>query len=59
MKNFFKSIIFFTFFLFYSFNSIAAEQSVREKGVIRLKEASEDLSGLDKFLNERPDLISS
>ena len=39
--------------------SIAAEQSVLEKGVIRLKAASEDLSGLDKFLNERPDLISS
>ena len=39
--------------------SIAAEQSVLEKGVIRLKEASEDLSGLEKFLNERPDLISS
>ena len=27
MKNFFKSILFFTIFLFYSFNSIAAEQS--------------------------------
>ena len=39
--------------------SIAAEQSVLEKGVLRLKAASEDLSGLDKFLNERPDLISS
>jgi hypothetical protein len=28
-----------------------------EEGVQRLKAASEDLSGLDKFLKERPDLI--
>jgi len=39
--------------------SIAADQAVLEEGVLRLKVASEDLSGLDKFLNERPDLIST
>lgn len=39
--------------------SIAADQAVLEEGVLRLKVASEDLSGLDKFLNERPDLISN
>ena len=37
--------------------SIAADQAVLEEGVQRLKAASEDLSGLDKFLKERPDLI--
>ncbi|MED5403788.1 MAG: aminotransferase class I/II-fold pyridoxal phosphate-dependent enzyme [SAR324 cluster bacterium] len=37
--------------------SIAADQAVLEEGVRRLKAASEDLSGLDKFLKERPDLI--
>lgn len=38
--------------------SIAAEQSVLEEGVRRLKAATEDAPGLDKFLKERPDLIS-
>ena len=38
--------------------SIAAETSVLEEGVIRLKNATEDLPGLDKFLRERPDLIT-
>ena len=38
--------------------SIAADQSVLEEGVRRLKAATEDLPGLDKFLKERPDLIS-
>jgi len=37
--------------------SIAADQAVLEEGVRRLKAASEDLSGLDTFLKERPDLI--
>jgi aspartate/methionine/tyrosine aminotransferase len=37
--------------------SIAADQAVLEEGVQRLKAASEDLSGLDTFLKERPDLI--
>ena len=37
--------------------SIAADQAMLEEGVQRLKAASEDLSGLDKFLKERPDLI--
>jgi len=37
--------------------SVAADQAVLEEGVQRLKAASEDLSGLDKFLKERPDLI--
>ena len=37
--------------------SIAADQVVLEEGVRRLKAASEDLSGLDVFLKERPDLI--
>ena len=37
--------------------SIAADQAVLEEGVQRLKAASKDLSGLDKFLKERPDLI--
>ena len=37
--------------------SIAADQAGLEEGVRRLKAASEDLSGLDKFLKERPDLI--
>ena len=36
--------------------SIAAEQSVLEEGVRRIKAASEDVSGLDKFLKKRPDL---
>jgi len=39
--------------------SIAAEQSVLEKGISRLKNAGEDLSGLDRFLKERPDLTSA
>ena len=39
--------------------SIAAEQSVLEKGILRLKNAGEDLSGLDRFLKERPDLTSA
>ena len=37
--------------------SIAADQAVLEEGIRRLKAASEDLSGLDKFMKERPDLI--
>ena len=36
--------------------SIAAEQSVLEKGILRLKNTGEDLTGLDRFLKERPDL---
>ena len=36
--------------------SIAAEQSVLEEGVRRIKAATEDVSGLDKFLKKRPDL---
>jgi len=36
--------------------SIAAEQSVLEEGVRRIKAAAEDVSGLDKFLKKRPDL---
>ena len=36
--------------------SIAAEQSVLEEGVRRIKSAAEDVSGLEKFLNKRPDL---
>ena len=39
--------------------SIAAETSVLEDGVHRLKNASEDLSGLNRFIKERPDLIST
>ncbi len=39
--------------------SIAAETSVLKEGVYRLKNASEDLSGLDRFIKERPDLIST
>jgi aspartate/methionine/tyrosine aminotransferase len=39
--------------------SIAADQAVLEEGVRRLRAASEDLSGLDKFLIERPDLTSA
>ena len=39
--------------------SIAAETSILEEGVQRLKNASEDISGLDRFITERPDLISS
>ena len=39
--------------------SIAAETSILEEGVQRLKNASEDISGLDRFIKERPDLISS
>ena len=39
--------------------SIAAETSVLEEGVRRLKNASEDLSNLDRFIKERPDLIST
>ena len=35
--------------------SIAAEQSVLEEGVRRIKAATEDVSGLDKFLKKRPD----
>ena len=38
--------------------SIAAEQSKLEEGLLRLKNASGDLNGLDRFLEERPDLIS-
>ncbi|MBC8260003.1 MAG: aminotransferase class I/II-fold pyridoxal phosphate-dependent enzyme [SAR324 cluster bacterium] len=37
--------------------SIAADQTVLEEGVRRLKNAAEDSSGLDKFLKDRPDLI--
>ena len=37
--------------------SIAADQAVLEEGVRRLKAASDDLSGLDKFIKERPDLL--
>tara|TARA_B100000579_G_C22794242_1_gene836193 strand:+ start:354 stop:1652 length:1299 start_codon:yes stop_codon:yes gene_type:complete len=36
--------------------SIAAEQSILEEGVRRLKAAAEDISGLYKFLKNRPDL---
>ncbi len=36
--------------------SIAAEQSVLEEGVRRIKAATEDVSGLDNFLKKRPDL---
>ena len=36
--------------------SIAAEQSVLEEGVRRIKAATEDVSGLDNFLKNRPDL---
>ena len=36
--------------------SIAAEQSVLEEGVRRIKAAAGDVSGLDKFLKKRPDL---
>ena len=36
--------------------SIAAGKSVLEEGVLRIKEAAEDVSGLDKFLKKRPDL---
>ena len=39
--------------------SIAAETSILEEGVHRLKNASEDLSGLDRFIKDRPDLIST
>ena len=39
--------------------SIAADQAVLEEGVQRLKAASENLSGMDKFLKERPDLLPS
>ena len=38
--------------------SIAAEQSVLEEGVRRIKTAAGDVSGLDKFLKNRPDLNS-
>ena len=37
--------------------SIAADQSILEEGVRRIKSASEDLTGLEKFLNERPDKL--
>ena len=36
--------------------SIAAQQSVLEEGVQRIKAAAEDVYGLDKFLKKRPDL---
>ena len=36
--------------------SIAAERSVLEEGVRRIKAAAEDVSGLEKFLKKRPDL---
>ena len=36
--------------------SIAAEQSVLEEGVRRIKAAAKDESGLDKFLKKRPDM---
>ena len=39
--------------------SIAAENSILEEGVNRLKSATEDLSGLDRFIKARPDLISN
>ena len=39
--------------------SIAAENSILEEGVNRLKSATEDLSGLDRFIKDRPDLISN
>ena len=39
--------------------SIAAEQSVLEEGVLRIKNAGEDTNGLDRFLKERPDLNST
>ena len=37
--------------------SIAADQAVHEEGVRRLKAASENLSALNKFLKQRPDLL--
>ena len=37
--------------------SIAAENSVLEEGVKRIKAAAGDVSGLNKFLKKRPDLI--
>ena len=39
--------------------SIAAEQSVLEEGILRLKNAGEDTNGLDRFLQKRPDLTSA
>ena len=39
--------------------SIAAKNSVLEEGVNRLKSATEDIYGLDRFIKERPDLISA
>ena len=39
--------------------SIASEQSLLEEGVLRIKNAAEDISGLDKFLRQRPDLKST
>ena len=36
--------------------SIAAEQSELEEGVRRIKDAAEDVSGLEKFLKKRPDM---
>ena len=36
--------------------SIAAEQSVLEEGVRRIKAAAEDVSGMENFLKKRPDL---
>ncbi|HIC07089.1 MAG TPA: aspartate aminotransferase, partial [Candidatus Lambdaproteobacteria bacterium] len=39
--------------------SIAAEQSVLEEGILRLKNAGEDTNGLDRFLKKRPDLTSA
>ncbi|MBG56230.1 MAG: aspartate aminotransferase [Deltaproteobacteria bacterium] len=37
--------------------SIAAEQSVLEEGIRRIKSAVKDVSGLDRFLKKRPDMI--
>ena len=39
--------------------SIAAEKSVLEEGVLRIKNAGEDTNGLNRFLKERPDLNST
>ena len=39
--------------------SIAAEKSVLEEGVQRIKNAGEDTNGLNRFLKERPDLNST
>jgi len=39
--------------------SIAAKESLLEEGILRLKNACDDLDGVDRFLKERPDLTSA